>query len=241
VKLSFPKNRAHLWDLYILRLAARCVVFLLTLVLCFTRGDLLDLMRPSLLLALLWLGLMLEMLQRFLPQPLVTIGCQRQFAHNFRPTSQPPDQTAVAEARQAADRGALKVAVIWLFCNAIIWMLYFRHLLQTRHLLLISMFYFVSDLICVLFWCPFQSLLMHNRCCSICRIFNWDAMMVYMPLVIVKSFFSWSLTGVAVLLLVLWECRWRKYPGRFLEACNASLGCGNCMEHLCRFKRLPRL
>ena len=56
---------------------------------------------------------------------------------------------------------------------------------------MISVLFYVCDLICVLIWCPFR-LIMKNRCCTTCRIFNWDHLMMFSPLIFVGGLLTRS-------------------------------------------------
>ena len=102
--------------------------------------------------------------------------------------------------------------------------------------------YYLCDLICVLFFCPFQTFLMGNRCCVNCRIFAWGSWMMATPMAFIPHWFSWSLVGLGLVVLVVWEVRFRRYPERFWFGSNKLLQCAHCQEQLCRYKfpRSPR-
>ena len=70
--------------------------------------------------------------------------------------------------------------------------LYYSGVLDRANLFMISVLFYVCDLICVLIWCPFR-LIMKNRCCTTCRIFNWDHLMMFSPLIFLDGFFTRSL------------------------------------------------
>ena len=107
---------------------------------------------------------------------------------------------------------------------------------------MISIFFYVCDLICVLVWCPFR-LIMKNKCCTTCRIFNWDHLMMFSPLIFCGGFFSISLVVIAFLAFLIWELSIILYPERFSEMTNVALRCSNCTDKLCtqycqkKFKR----
>jgi hypothetical protein len=83
---------------------------------------------------------------------------------------------------------------------------------------------------------------MKNKCCSACRIYNWDYAMMFTPLFFVRKSYTWSLLVLSVLLLLRWEIAFYKYPERFAESTNAYLNCSNCTEKLCAHKNhLKRL
>jgi len=90
----------------------------------------------------------------------------------------------------------------------------------------------VCDLICVLIWCPFR-LIMKTRCCTTCRIFNWDHLMMFTPMLFVKSFFAASLLAMAIAVWAVWELCVAIYPERFWEGSNDALKCANCTDKLC--------
>ena len=97
-------------------------------------------------------------------------------------------------------------------------------------------FYGVCDIVCILFYCPFQSWLMHNRCCTTCQIFNWDAIMAVTPLMFAPSWYSAVLVALALVVLLRWEISAFVYPERFFEETNASLSCANCRDKLCKLR-----
>ena len=61
---------------------------------------------------------------------------------------------------------------------------------------ILAMVYSVCDMICILYFCPFQTWIMKNRCCTNCYIYNWDYAMMFTPLILVRTWFSWSLIGI---------------------------------------------
>ena len=95
-------------------------------------------------------------------------------------------------------------------------------------------------MICILFFCPFQSWFLRNKCCSTCRIYNWDYAMMFTPLFFVRRLYTWSLLFLSVALLARWEITFYKYPERFSEATNGYLSCSRCTEKLCAHKNQLR-
>ena len=95
----------------------------------------------------------------------------------------------------------------------------------------------MCDLICVLVFCPFRAWMMHNRCCTTCRIYDWDYMMMCTPLLAVGGWMAASACVAAGLLLLRWEAAWLLYPERFVESCNQALACSGCRERLCKYRR----
>lgn len=182
------------------------------------------------LLMIVWVAYAVEMLFRFFPSRLESAGCQKQFAGNYIPTGNeaPP---------RVPHRGILAVAAAWLSLNAVIGALYLTGLIDAGILILISLAYGVCDMICILFFCPFQTWFMKNRCCTDCRIYNWDYAMMFTPYVFVPDPYTWSLLGMSLLLLLRWEITVARHPERFSEKTNACLNCSNCKEKLCHHKK----
>jgi hypothetical protein len=182
------------------------------------------------ILFLIWIVFVVEMILRFFPARLESMGCQKQFARNYKPTKEMPEKILTGW------KSTLGVAVSWIALNAVVGILYYTHVIDSGILLLISLAYSVCDMICILFFCPFQTWFMKNKCCGSCRIYNWDFAMMFTPLVFVKHFYTWSLLGLALLLLLQWEILLRLYPQRFSDTTNACLSCGMCNEKLCHHK-----
>ena len=175
-----------------------------------------------------------EMLLRFFPSSFESMGCQKQFRRNYIPAVEG------ARVRLGTWRSTLAVALAWIGLNAIFAVLYYTSLIDGGILLLISLFYSVADMICILFFCPFQTWFMKNKCCGSCRIYNWDYAMMFTPLVFLGNPFGLVLFGIALLLLIFWEIAVLRHPERFSTASNAALSCVNCPEKLCHHKRQLR-
>lgn len=188
------------------------------------------------ILSVTWIIYVAEMVLRFFPSRFESMGCQKQFARNYRPVSTPNAKPKVQPAKVT-----LLVAFVWLAFNGIIGVLYFAGIIDAGILLLISLAYAVCDMICILFFCPFQSWIMKNKCCVSCRIYNWDYAMMFTPLVFIRNAYTWSLLGIALLLLISWETAAIRHPERFSESTNRSLACANCKEKLCSHKRQLRV
>lgn len=186
----------------------------------------------NIILSVIWLVFVVEMVLRFVPSKLESMGCQKQFRRNYKATDADKSEAELMPAWRTA-----LVAGAWFLLNGLIGILYFIHVIDAGVLLLISLAYSVCDMICILFFCPFHSWIMKNKCCISCRIYNWDYAMMFTPLIFVPNFFSWSLVFVAVVLLIKWEIAAHRHPERFFEKNNASLSCANCEEKLCHHKK----
>ena len=181
------------------------------------------------LLGFIWTVFFAEMILRFFPAKLESMGCQKQFARNYIPTEH--------ESKLDTAKTTFAVAAAWLTLNTIIGVLYLGGIFDKGIMLLIALFYSVCDVICILFFCPFQTWFMKNKCCGTCRIYNWDYAMMFTPLLFIPNIYSWTLLGAALILLIRWEITVHKHPERFMEKTNKSLSCAMCQEKLCYHKK----
>lgn len=177
-----------------------------------------------------------EMLLRFFPSKLESMGCQKHFKQNFKARGQ-IDRKAL---RRRSLKAVTPVIIFWVLLNGLIFALYFAGIIDWGVLVLISLAYSICDMICILFFCPFQSWMMFNKCCGSCRIYNWDFIMMFTPLIFFRHPFAYVLLGWSLLLLLRWELGAYFTPERYFEDSNACLSCANCTEHLCHHKKQLR-
>ena len=227
---------------YLLDFLFRLAVFLLIAGVYFVCPGRLDFTAPGGLswpLIVLWPAVLASMLVQLNANSGLTTGCLKQYPGRFDPVPDcDPEQLARAVREQ--NRGALRVAAVWLAVNLCFGLLYRRGVLTAPALVLLCALAYLCDLVCVLFFCPFQFFLMHNRCCVNCRIFAWGSWMMAAPLMCVPHWYSWTLFGTGLAVLAVWEVRFRRYPERFWFGSNRNLQCAACREQLCRYKWPPR-
>ena len=182
------------------------------------------------IMRIIWLLFVIDMVARFFPSSIRSPGSQKQFAKNFQKTGKTeiiiPDNHATA-----------LVMLAWILFNGIFGALYIVGILDKDFMLLLCSLFSVSDIICILFFCPFQVFFFKCRCCVSCRIYNWDFAMMFTPLFFVPGLYTWSLLGIAVVLLAIWEITFFLHPERFSENTNAYMSCAGCTEKLCRHKK----
>ncbi len=184
-----------------------------------------------LILLLIWCVFTLEMAIRFFPSKYESMGCQKQFKRNYKPISE--NRPPVIQQK----RITILVAALWLALNGAIGLIYFLGLIDQGILLLIALAFSICDIICILFFCPFQTWIMKNKCCTSCRIYNWDFAMMFTPLVFIPSVYTYSLVILSLALLIKWELHVKFNPERFSEHTNACLSCAVCTEKLCHHKK----
>ena len=175
---------------------------------------------------------LVEMILRFIPNSIESMGCQKIFKKNYQEVS--TDSVDYIEPRRL---GVFLVLASWIVLNLTFGILYWTHIFDEGILVLISLLYGICDMICILFFCPFQTWMMKNKCCNTCRIYNWDFAMMFTPLLFIPHWLTLSLAGVSILLLINWEIIYFKHKERFYEVSNASLQCANCKEKLCTHKK----
>ena len=171
-----------------------------------------------------------EMIFRFFPSKLESPGSQKQFARNYV-------KSGSTEISIQDNNGTVLVLLIWLGFNAIFGALYIAGIFDDGIMLLLSCAYSVCDMICILFFCPFQTWFLKNKCCATCRIYNWDYAMMFTPLFFVMKPYTWGLLALSVGLLIRWEITFYKHPERFSDRTNDYLRCRNCTEKLCTHKK----
>ena len=173
-----------------------------------------------------WLFFLVEVSLRFFPTKLDTTGSKKHFKSQYIPT-------AKTEPKHKSWKGAAVVAAVWITANGILSALYWFKVIDQGLMILVMLFYSVADMICVLIYCPLQRIFMKNRCCADCRIYNWDFAMMFTPFILIPHIFTWSLLGLALVLLVKWEYTARKHTERFCVNTNSCLTCKNCSEKSC--------
>ena len=190
-------------------------------------------------LHVVWAVFMVIMLMHLFPSESRSMALLKSKEVNFVPVEN-YSEFELLKFVQAQNRAAWRVMMVWLFFNAVWALLYLTGVIQEAELLLLTVFYFLCDYICILFFCPFQSKIMKNKCCVNCRIYDWGHFMMFTPMLFIKNFFSWSLFFTSLVVLIRWELVYAKYPERFWEGSNRTLQCAHCSDRTCQFKEKLR-
>ena len=224
---------------YILRLVGRCIVLCICGLLCFLRPQMFDILEGMNFfsglspLHLLWAIWVVDMVLQIIPiKNQVPLGSQKLFASRFKPIRDKINYQALRSYIASTTKAAFKVFILWCLLIAAIGSLYWSGVVGKTGLFMVSVLFYVCDLVCVLIWCPFR-LLMKTRCCTTCRIFNWDHLMMFSPLIFMGGFYAWSLVALALLAWLVWELCVMLYPERFWDQSNAALKCSECTDKLC--------
>lgn len=185
-------------------------------------------------LHLCWAFWMIRIIMQFFPKTSRLIdSATKQFKCYYDPTGLEPRGEAFEKFLKTGLRQALVMLLVWIICVAGAAVLYVLKVLGSKEMFILCTLLYVADSICLIKWCPFSAFFMKNRCCTTCRIHNWDRLMSFSPLIFVPGFYSLSLIIAATLLLCVWEVTYILHPERFWEGTNKALWCKNCKNSNC--------
>lgn len=224
---------------YMIRLVLRCLVFCLCILLFVFHPVEFGILENGIffsrfsVLHLLWAVWVADMIMQLVPvKEKVPLGSQKHFRKRFRPIREKINYQALRQYVITTTKAAYKVMLLWIALLTVIGILYYNGIIDDVVLFLISAAFYVCDLICVLIWCPFR-LILKNRCCTTCRIFNWDHLMMFTPMIFIRGFYSYSLLILSFAVWLIWELCVMIYPERFWEKSNEALRCSECTDKLC--------
>ena len=222
---------------YILKFIGRCMAFVFCVCVAFVKPQEFDVLqdftgRFSILHALWFVWMVDMLLQVFYVKNHVPLGSQKLFRQRYLPVKGGFDAHELKAYIGRRTKSAYQIFIIYAVGIAALGLLKKIGILSEIWLLVICAAFYVCDLICVLFWCPFR-IFMKTRCCTECRIFNWDHLMMFSPLVFVDGFYAKSLLWMSIGVFLLWEYRIMAYPERFWEGSNEALQCSACTDKLC--------
>ncbi len=224
---------------YFIRLILRIIILIACGALCFLKPqwfnvlDGLNFFKGFSPLHLLWLIWFADMFQQVVPvKNQLALGSQKLFSSRFKPIREKIDKKALKKYITETTASAYLVLLIWSAFITVIALLYYFNYINKMWLFMISVLFYVCDLICVLIWCPFR-LIMRNRCCTTCRIFNWDHLMMFSPIIFMGGFYAVSLFVMAFFTWLVWEFCVLIYPERFWYKSNNALKCSECTDKLC--------
>ena len=185
------------------------------------------------LLHVLFIVWIFDMLIQLLPvRNIVPLGSQKHLKIRFMEIKDKINYKAMKDYVTSTTKAAYKVFLLWVVLLAVLAVLYYTRVIDDSWLYLISVIFYVCDLICVLIWCPFR-LIIGSRCCTTCRIYNWDHLMMFTPIMFIGSLYSTVLVVMALVIFAVWEACFMMYPERFWDKSNDALKCSNCTDKLC--------
>ena len=224
---------------YMAKLVGRCLIFIAGIFLCIAWPSEFELLNGMnffggfSVLHILWGMWVIDMIFQLVPvKGHVPLGSQKLFRERFRPIREKINYPSLKRYIISTTKAAYKIFILWAALIAAIGALFYAGILNKLMVFMISVCFYVCDLICVLIWCPFR-LFLKNQCCTTCRIFNWDHLMMFSPLIFMGGFYSLSLVLTALVVWAVWELCVFLFPERFWEFSNEGLKCANCTDKLC--------
>ncbi len=227
---KYLKNLSKTSILHYVKLFVRAAFFI-TMGILYLLGEVKEFTDYLPLHIIIWVWYFAEMVVRLLiPTNIESMGCEKVFAKKYVPSK------VEREPKNQSAKTTFTVAAVWIAFNSVFYALNLFGVVDKYFLFMVALGYGVCDIICILFFCPFQTWFMKNRCCTTCRIYNWDFIMLCTPLVLIPSVYSYTLLALAILILARWEITYKRHPERFSERTNEALRCANCTEKLCKHK-----
>ena len=229
----------HVWTLILRALLLVCAVFLY-----FADRDKLDFTGlfhgdfGGWFLVVAWIVLVVGMAYRLIPNRRIAMGARKHYACSYRAAGTGDGSSPDVQAeRGLLHKGALLSGLGWLVCSITIFAsIALIGALTPAALMVVVLVYAVGDVVFVLFFCPFRVIFMRNRCCTVCRIYNWDYFMMCAPMILFPCVFSVSLVLLSAAVVIRWELALHKYPHFFMEETNENLRCSRCEDQLCMKK-----
>ena len=244
---KFTLIKTKMMNRYFLNFSVRLAIFITVFILYICKRDILidavtrrisvgtDLYGFT-FLHLVWVFFMVMMIRHIFPNKTLSMALRKNEKENFAPVEGYSEE-GLWKFVQDQNIKAWKVMLLWLSFNAIWGILYLFGILDSADLLMLTVFYFLCDYICILFFCPFQTVIMKNKCCVNCRIYDWGHFMMFTPMLFIRNFFSWSLFFTSLVVLIRWEISYAKNPQRFWSGSNKTLQCANCKDKTCQIKK----
>lgn len=178
---------------------------------------------------LFWLAWFWYMLEKLLPiKKLRSKGADKYRKAGYQPIQESDGAQIDPVHKRQTDRRAGWVFAVWMLAAVGLFAGHRFWRLDDRFCLVLTGLFYIGDMVCQLIWCPFRDVFMKNRCCTQCRIYNWDTWMLVLPLAVTGGFYGLSLFEMALVVTGSWEWNYHYYPERFYPQTNRNLQCGTC-------------
>ena len=142
---------------YFVRLVGRCFVFVLSIVIFIACPEWMNVLygdnffKKFSPLHILWMIWIIDMIYQLVPvKERIPLGSQKLFRHRFKPIGGKINYQTLKKYVISTTKAAYKVFIIWSVLILILGILYQYNILSAPHLFLISVAFYVCDLICVL-------------------------------------------------------------------------------------------
>ena len=162
------KTSTKMMKIYMVKLAIRVAVFLTVLAMYITDKNMIInfLVQPVYMgvniMHLLWFGFMGMMITHLFPKEPFTMALLKREETKYIPVEN-YSRLELFEFVQDQNIKAWKVMLVWLIGNGVVGLLYAARILDNADIMMLTVFFFLCDYICILFYCPFQSHIMGTK------------------------------------------------------------------------------
>ena len=140
-------------------------------------------------------------------------------------------------------KGIAQIIIIWIIYLFIISIFYIFNLITWQLYLIGASIMFILNTIFSHKICLLSILFLHNtnNCCKYCTINCWDYLMISSALIfcpiktIPINILNALIITLSIIILIIWEIKFKKYPERFFPQTNHNLKCTNCTKN-CKLK-----
>ena len=185
--------------------------------------------------------LLLTILLRFFPFPFWFAGRKKHWKSEFVPTPEyradPHLSAEHYKSLHKLNKGMMFSLIFYFAFTGVFFVLYFLGIIGAAEMFMLTMVYFAGERFFEGVFCPLRAWFMKNKCCTDCRIYNWDCLMVVFPLIVIPGVIPWTLCLVALIYTFIWEISAHIHPERFLEQTNETLRCAKCPKNNCPKRR----
>ena len=157
------------------------------------------------------------------------VGAKKHRKRWFIPANSTVDNKMLKKQTKEQNKNAAKVAVIWIIFLLVEGLLLHFNIITEKEVILGLIILRIADRLFIMVWCPFGAI-MKNKCCTSCRIYGWDQLMLNSPLVFFPSAYSYSLIALSFIPFIEWELAVHRHPERFFQATNCAIRCSNCTD-----------
>ncbi len=240
--MKWKKESTPMLKVYLIKLVIRIVIFMITAGIYLYDKDavyrliMMPMGQGINFMHILWFVFMVMMINHLFPKGKKTMALLKIEEREYEPV---PDY-AKEDLKKFIKKQNIKAAQImtlWIAFNCIFGALYMGGILEKADLIMLTVFYFLCDYICILFFCPFQTFIMKNKCCVNCRIYDWGHFMMFTPMIWFGDFYGLSLFVTACIVLLRWEIGYARHPERFWQGSNKKLQCDSCKDKTCQIKK----
>ncbi|MBR5815754.1 MAG: hypothetical protein IKY77_06135, partial [Methanocorpusculaceae archaeon] len=151
--------------IYLAKFAVRISIVLIFLVLYLTnREGIAEMMMQPFshgitFVLVIWFIFMGIMISHLIPNRRLSMAWKKSRESEFHPVEN-YDKAELAQFIRKQNIAALLIMLVWLAFNAIFGILYLKGILIPSDLLMLTVFFFLCDYICILLFCPFQTFFM---------------------------------------------------------------------------------